>query len=115
MAIGTTISSIAAIALTGVAVVGWVIFLGGFGAFNAQTSFFENLSRVSVQQREIDIIPYNSHYIVAVVSPFLFILVVLLSVLLIVMKNSFMPYISIITSSCASPTSCVLLTNNIIL
>ena len=62
----------------------------------------------AAQIRELSFIPFNSHYIVAVLSPILFIVMIVMSVLTMVLKNKRAPYVFIIISApVSSPILCV--------
>ena len=59
-------------------------------------SFFERISSFSPEAREVAFLPYNSHFIVAVLSPILFIVMIVMSVLMMVLKNKWAAYIGAI-------------------
>ena len=62
--------------------------------------FFEliNSESLSSEAREVLISPYNSHYIVAVISPILFIVMIVMSILMMVIQKQWAPYITAILS-----------------
>ena len=61
----------------------------------------------AAQLKEVAFIPYNSHYIVAVFSPILFIVMIVMSVLMMVLKNKSAAYVFIIISlPVSSPKLC---------
>ena len=57
----------------------------------------------AAQRRESSFAPYNSHYIVAVLSPILFIMMIMMSVLMMVLKKTWATYVFI---SISAPVSC---------
>jgi hypothetical protein len=98
MNIAVFVPSIITIVLTGLAAIAWIVLIGGFGASNTQTGVFEVLATASPSQKEITLINLNPYFIVAVLSPFLFILMIVKSILLMVLKRQ-MTYISVIMSN----------------
>ena len=60
------------------------------------------------ESRESLFLPYNSHYIVAVLSPILFIVMIVMSILMMVLKNKWGPYITVIMIVPVSSSVCCL-------
>ena len=67
--------------------------------------FFEVVATASPQARELLFLIVNSHYIAAVISPVVFILMIVMAVLNIVLKKSFAPYITSVLSILVSSTT----------
>ena len=68
--------------------------------------FLERYSSLSPENREVAFLLHNSHYIVAVLSPILFIVMIVMSILMMVIKNKWGPYISAIMSVPVSSIVC---------
>jgi hypothetical protein len=106
--IAVVIASVSATVLTVLAIIGWIVFIAGFSIFNKETEFFERIQILTSTQhlspeaantlRELLFIPYNSHYIIAAVSPVLFIFMVVKSYLLVFVSSEVAPKVSIIMS-----------------
>jgi hypothetical protein len=95
MRITVVVPSCITIVLTGLAAIAWIVLIGGFGASNTQTGVFETLATASPLLRELILTGLNPNFIVAILSPFLFILMFVKSILLMVLKRQ-MTYISVI-------------------
>jgi hypothetical protein len=93
--ISVIVPSIITIVLTGLAAIAWIVLLGGFGANNTKYHVFEILATAPPADKEMTIINLYPYFIVAILSPFLFILMVVKSILLLMPKRQ-MTSISII-------------------
>ena len=70
--------------------------------------FFDLVDTLTPELREAFFTPVNSHYIVAVLSPILFIVMIVMSILMMVFKNKWGPYISAIMTVPVSSSVCCL-------
>jgi hypothetical protein len=93
--ISVIVPSIITIVLTGLAAIAWIVLLGGFGANNTKYHVFEILATAPPADKEMTIINLYPYFIVAILSPFLFILMVVKSIMLMVPKRQ-MTCISVI-------------------
>jgi hypothetical protein len=103
------VASISTIVLVALAAVGWMAFTGGFVTFGIKVGYaqllasLQTLSPAAAEKfRELLSLPYNSHYIVAAISPCLFVVMIVKASLLMVLKAKIAPVVYIILSAFVS-------------